>query len=227
MRSAHTKLKQGTRRQVGLSLIEIMISLTLGIIVLAGVTSVFTGNLATQSTISARAQIEQDVRAAMEYMARDIRRSGYYSGNQSTTVNPFQAELAVGNPSSCILYAYDTKKDGQITDDDKLGFRLSSNALQLRRKAANCDAPHSWENLTDVNTIIVKKLKFTINTVFCTDVTAELHVDCKGSVQKTNEVHVHTYDVKIELTAQLKADPSMSISSEQTVRIKNESVIRK
>lgn len=65
------------RKQQGLSLIELMISITLGLVLMTGVVQMFLTSQATFSTQQAISRVQETGRLAMEFMARDIRMAGY------------------------------------------------------------------------------------------------------------------------------------------------------
>lgn len=64
------------RRAAGFSLIELMIAMVLGLIVIAGVTSVFLAGQQSFRTNNALADVQDSSRVAFELMARDIREAG-------------------------------------------------------------------------------------------------------------------------------------------------------
>lgn len=65
------------RKQQGLSLIELMISITLGIVLMTGVVQMFLSSRVVFSTQQGISRIQESGRLAMEFMARDIRMGGY------------------------------------------------------------------------------------------------------------------------------------------------------
>lgn len=217
-------------KQLGFSLIEMMISITLGLLVLAATATIFSSELGTHSAVSKHAQLHQDTRAAMEFMARDLRRNGYFSGDVNAAVNPFASEWSVSTDGSCVTYAYDVMKDGTLNTDDKFGFRLWNGALSVRRKAAQCTANANWENITDPNTVTVTRLSFSKAAVFCTNITTHIHTGCLvGNTDYVPPVNgdmlLETSDITINLSANLASDSSIAITTTHVVRIKND-VIR-
>jgi len=72
------------RRTSGFTLIELMIAMILGLIVIAGVTSVFLAGQQSFRTNNALADVEDGSRIAFELMARDIREAGQ-TGCDSTS----------------------------------------------------------------------------------------------------------------------------------------------
>jgi type IV pilus assembly protein PilW len=111
----------------GFSLVELMIAMAVGLVVLAGVYTVFVLQNKTFSTQEDLVEMQQSVRAGMDIMSREIGMAGYdptRANSDSTTSNDFsgvtvsssqlqiRADLSGGgviNPSNeeTIAYAYD------------------------------------------------------------------------------------------------------------------------
>ena len=64
-------------KQKGISLVELMISITIGLILMAGVVQLFLSSRATFSTQQGLARVQETGRMAMEFLAEDIRMAGY------------------------------------------------------------------------------------------------------------------------------------------------------
>lgn len=64
-------------RQTGLTLVELMIALTLGLVLIAGVTGVFIANQTTYRVNEALSSMQENARIAFQLMARDIRSAGF------------------------------------------------------------------------------------------------------------------------------------------------------
>lgn len=77
-------LLRRTSRHGGFTLVELMIAMLLGLIVIAGVSSVFLANLRAYHTSTALGQVESGSRIAYELMARDIRQAGANGCNSAS-----------------------------------------------------------------------------------------------------------------------------------------------
>ncbi|GAB1596400.1 PilW family protein [Lysobacter claricitrinus] len=83
------------RRQRGVSLIELMIALVLGVLVVAGAGAVFLSNKRTFGASETLNRIQENERASFEIMSRDVREAG---GNPcSTSAKPVNMLNASGN----------------------------------------------------------------------------------------------------------------------------------
>ncbi|KDE39705.1 Type IV fimbrial biogenesis protein PilW [Nitrincola lacisaponensis] len=72
--------KQTKTHQAGLSLIELMISMVLGLLILAGVIQVFASTQQAYRTQEAMSRIQESGRYATEVLSRNIRQAGYKGG---------------------------------------------------------------------------------------------------------------------------------------------------
>ena len=71
-------MKAQRHKQAGLSLIELMISITLGLILMAGVVQMFVSSKTVFTTQQSMSRIQETGRLAIEFLSRDIRMAGFY-----------------------------------------------------------------------------------------------------------------------------------------------------
>lgn len=64
-------------KQKGLSLIELMVSLVIGLILMTGVVEMFMSSKGTFTTQNAMSRVQEAGRLAIDFMAKDIRQAGY------------------------------------------------------------------------------------------------------------------------------------------------------
>lgn len=103
-------------RQMGLSLVEMMIALTLGAIVSVGVIQLFSANSDTYDLMQGQSRLQESARFALSFMARAIEEAGYkgcfsttdsvYSTIQPDTNIPYEFALSKG------MEAYDGQSGG-------------------------------------------------------------------------------------------------------------------
>ena len=70
--------KFGYRRQAGVTLVELMISLTLGLILLAALLTVFSNSSAARSELERTSRQIENGRYAIQLLADDFRVAGFY-----------------------------------------------------------------------------------------------------------------------------------------------------
>jgi prepilin-type N-terminal cleavage/methylation domain-containing protein len=209
-------------RQRGLSLVEMMVGLAVGLLVVAGATMVVTTQLGDNRRLMLETQLQQDLRASADVITRDLRRAGAWTDSASTSLwsataapasNPYtETTPASGDTASEVTYEY-YRAAGSPT---AYGFRLSSGKLQTK-------LADTWQDLTDVR----------VMTVTAFDVTAR-----DGPAQQTpcpkpcdpplvapacwSTVTVTVRDFVVAITAQSVADPAVQRSLSTSVRVRND-----
>ena len=97
------------QRRSGFSLVELLIAMALGLIVMAGMIAVFSGNKRSAELNTAMANIQENARFALDNIARDIRMSGYQG---CLTVNQATINVKALNPPTTNLL--DTAVSGSL-----------------------------------------------------------------------------------------------------------------
>ncbi len=77
--------------QRGLSLIELMVSMTISLVLLAGTVSILVNNSGAARSNDDLSRLQQNLRVASQLMTRDLRMAGYFGcpNNLSSVTNPF------------------------------------------------------------------------------------------------------------------------------------------
>lgn len=123
----------------GLSLIELLIAITLGMIILSAVFEIFISTKQTFTATDILSRSQENGRFALEFMEKDIRMAGYKGGNAGTvplpiydcTNNTQPNDAAVcatdggGNASDRIAVQYDPQDSGAT---DCLGNTVATNS---------------------------------------------------------------------------------------------------
>lgn len=109
-------------RSRGLSLVELMVALVVGLLLMAGTISIFLSNKQTYEITDDLSRLQENARFALETMLRDLRMSGN-TGCGQRSVN-FTNEVAV--PSAGILWDLTTSLEG--LDDGAMAWSPSGRA---------------------------------------------------------------------------------------------------
>ncbi|QBG35344.1 prepilin-type cleavage/methylation domain-containing protein [Litorilituus sediminis] len=93
-------LKQLSRKQQGFTIVEIFIALSIGLVLLAGVVSIFAGIRSTSSKTSNYGEMQENGRFAISVLTEDLQRASYWGDDfksvfDQSTINPVPA--APGN----------------------------------------------------------------------------------------------------------------------------------
>jgi Tfp pilus assembly protein PilW len=111
-------------RSRGFTLVELMISIVIGMIVISAVLGLVFANLQNTTTVTRGIRATQESRALTQILTRELLRSGYDgngmtkigSGSNPSTFNSITITAGPSCPNSgtncCIKYAYDANGDG-------------------------------------------------------------------------------------------------------------------
>ena len=127
------------RRQDGLGLIELMVSMVIGLLVLGAAFGIFLSNNRAFTATQGLGRIQENSQAAFELMARDIREAGG---------NPCDADLPAGNITGTTSWFHDWDRPlfgydqdgltGQVDDTDAIQvLRLDPGARTLTADMAS------------------------------------------------------------------------------------------
>lgn len=160
----------------GSSLIELMIAMSLGVSALSAFSAFIGFGIGVNANLLTSSRLNEEFTVVTQLLARDIARAGF-NGSASIQITdplaatqPFLNSLNVGqypdeNAQSCILFAYDRNANGVLdtqNGNENYGYRLRSNAIEMRTNGAQCDAG-GWHDLTDPNVVQVTRLHFTLH----------------------------------------------------------------
>lgn len=115
------KLYKFYDRQKGLSIIELMVALVVGMVLIAGVLQVFLSSRNTFAVNEAMSRVQENGRFALEFIARNARQAGYtdpnYTGERPYKVIPsgLKCDLLGNVKSSC-------SANGQGLESDTVSF---------------------------------------------------------------------------------------------------------
>lgn len=142
----------------GLSLVELMIGITIGLIVVAGATLLTASQLSENRRLLLETQVQQDLRAAADIITREIRRGGYnafahnliWSPDDPTAQpisNPYKG-LVLNNGNEKVAYRYE--RPGAI-GPFSFGYQWSSSSGVIRQRI-NTATP---QDLTDRGAVVI------------------------------------------------------------------------
>lgn len=163
------------QRQRGLSIVELMVGVAIGMFVAAGAATLLVAQLGDNRRLLLETQVQQDLRATADIISRELRRAGHWSrardaawfpGAGPAAANPYTALTAAGGVAyvdgtsePTVQFSYSRAANYALEDNlvlpaERLGFRLVNGVVQTELGEGN------WQALTDANT-----LKVTVFTV--------------------------------------------------------------
>tara|TARA_Y100001973_G_scaffold53621_1_gene79283 strand:+ start:2149 stop:2760 length:612 start_codon:yes stop_codon:yes gene_type:complete len=161
------------RPSKGLSIVELMITISLGLLLTAALIAVFSNTIGVNSRSMKLSQLNEEATAVMELMLAELRRAGYRGDAAELIYDPVNASndfnktirvsrLTGEKANSCILFSYDKDADGQHDDAaENFGFRLNAKQIQRRQASAGC-ASSGWQSITSDSIMLVNKLEFNL-----------------------------------------------------------------
>jgi prepilin peptidase dependent protein B len=153
------------RHQHGFSMVELLVSVALGLFVTAAATTLLVGNLRENRQLLQEARLMQELRASADMVARDVRRAGHWAAAGQGVWTPGSADVPVANPyagvenpsAAEVSFQYQTaaRSSAEVQSNERLGFRLRSGVLQVQLGQGN------WQALTDANTLRITQFSLT------------------------------------------------------------------
>jgi len=232
-------LRTSTRRQRGVSLVELMVGLTVGLIIVAAAASVYVTAVRGGADTLRSAKLNMELRRAMDLMVYEIRRAGYTAGTTNLASNPFMlsgANLTL-NGTDCLLFSYDANGSGASNSSDFIGFKKNGTAISMRysgtTNTAGC-SDGSWEGITDSDSVVVDTLSFSIayqcwNAQTSSSSSSQAcapgqSVYDTAAAASTKSDLVEVRDVSINLVGHHISDALTTMSLNQSVKVRNDRV---
>lgn len=209
-------------RQRGMSLVELMVGVTIGLFIVAAATLLLGHQLSDNRRLLLETQLQQDMRVSMDIITRQIRRAGVYEPDDSLNLMSSPTgqpgrfskafrRISLGAGNEEIVFNYFLNPDSQA-DTGIWGFKLEAGKVRTKLAGAG------WQDLTDGSTVKVTKLLFTpvSNTsevVACPNLCPDTTTACWPRSM------VRSYRVTLE--AESVADPLVKRRMQTLARVRN------
>jgi prepilin peptidase dependent protein B len=217
--------KRTSRGQRGLSMVELMVGVAVGLFVVAGATMVVSNQLGDNRRLMLETQIQQDLRAAADLIARDLRRSGYWANAESgvwhegavaVTNNPYTElqHVVSGSAASAVQFGYSRGDiENNVLDDatERSGFRLNGGVIQMYVGGA-------WQALTDGTTLRVNDFQVRLNT---RDIDLSCFNPCGGATAPACP-RQSVRDITVLIDGTAVHDPAVRRTARSNVRLRND-----
>lgn len=224
----------GRAAQRGLSLIEMMVGIVVGMIVVAGASLMMVTQIGEHRRLMLETQIQQDLRAVADLVLRDLRRAGYWENSQNGILVANAVTPAASNPylsitpaitqteGSSVEYSYtrDSSKErpenNLLDTNEVFGFKLDGEVLKFRL------GDSGWQPLTDPETLIITGFNVASNVqsvpldTYCPACTA-------GSTTCPPELHVRSFTVTV--SGEASHDRAVRRTLTVNSRVRNDSIV--
>jgi prepilin peptidase dependent protein B len=218
------------KKQRGLSLVELMVAIAIGLIVIAVALNFFSRHLRESRAVQVELRLMQDLRSASDLIARDLRRAGHW-GNAAAGVWQRNSEAATANPYAFVTiasndvafnFSRDAVDNNTVDTNEQFGFRLRSGVVEFLLGNGN------WQALSDANTVTVTSFTVTPSVQ---------HVSLEGmcatacsaadSAAATCPAQQHIRSLNIALVGQAVSDAKVKRSVQNVVRLRNDAITGK
>jgi type IV pilus assembly protein PilW len=218
----------------GLSIVELLVGIAVGLFVLAGATWVATNQVSDNRRLLLETQIQQDMRTAMDIIVRDIKRSGYsFKADQLPSVGA--PALALGyspagalSATNALLYTYSAEANSgdngtanpadPADADDFKGFKLESGVIKVQLGKDN------WQPLTDGDVVTVTQFSANPVEVKAWLPTATCSTTPCPSTTGCGNARVVTRVIELAMEGKAKHDDRIVRKLETKVRVRNDEV---
>lgn len=204
--------------QTGLSLVELMVGIAIGLVVVAGAVLVTTGQLGDNRRLLLETQLQQDLRATADIIARELRRAGSTNAGQAAVWSPGSAGaqrnlFAAINPEAASASETNFSYRRSAGAVGPYGFKLEGNVIKTQL------GPAGWQDLTDGATMRVTA--FTVTPQPGNEEQIPCPRPCAdGTSACWPTVTVRQY--RVEITAQAVVDAQVTRSIDSLVRVRND-----
>jgi type IV pilus assembly protein PilW len=231
IRIRSTNRSTSKRLSFGLSIIELLIGVAMGLFILAGASAIFFSNITNARKLLLEAQINQDMRATMDLLTRDLRRSAYWgnslagtsaSGSSSATIsNPYSVVTSTGSTQINYAYTRDTIENNELdVTTEQFGFKLNTESHAIQMYIGG-----SWQTLTNTDILTIPDTGFTITPTETTiDIRAACAKICIDMVLSPSCPRVKVRAYNIVLTGISKTDSTVSRTLRSQVRVRNDAI---
>jgi prepilin peptidase dependent protein B len=208
----------------GLSLVELMVGLALGLFIVATALFLLSEHLRENRSLLLQARLQQDLRTTLDLMSRHLHRAGHWGTPQAAIwqadsaaqTNPYAA-LTPGNNSVMFYASRDAQENQKIDSNETLGFRLQQGVLQMRL------GDGGWQSLTDPEVMQVTQLN--IQPQVFEQVLEDLcHRPCPPATI-TCPPRQQVRSLQISLQAIATHDAQVQRSLQTQVRLRNDAVV--
>jgi type II secretory pathway pseudopilin PulG len=211
--------RSSRRMQRGLSIVELMVGLALGLFVVAGATVVTSTQLGDNRRLLLETQLQQDLRSSADIIARELRRAGYWSTAEESVWTP--TANASPNLFSTVATPSTTQVDFKYRrgpgQEGPYGFKLDTGTGTLRTMLAAA----GWQDLTDTRTMRITNLSIT------PEVSPEQVLPCPRLCADGTDScwpRVSNRRFLVDITGQSVSDASFQRQLRTYVRVRNDLV---
>jgi len=234
--SAHFPRRRGREFERGVSIVELMVGVAIGLFLIAGAMSMFVSHLQGSRRLLIDARINQDLRTAADLIARDLRRAGFWANALSGTIATGSGTATTPNnygtiatTGSSVTYDFAQDTDNTVQASEQFGFKLNGGVIEFRT-----DGAPTWRQMTDPSVLTVTAFTITVPPNMdvvplgnlcasgCNTVPPPAPSASTAACPNPPALAIRRYDLLIQATA--SGDASIKRELKESVRIRNDRI---
>jgi type II secretory pathway component PulJ len=207
-------------RQRGLSLVELMVGITVGLFVVAAAATLAATQLADNRRLLVETQVQQDLRASMDIITRQLRRAGALSQPQALLGLATPTADGQWNAYAPVTLAGSAGRDEigfryvvNAAESGPFGFKLQGGVVKTLMGAGG------WQDLSDPNTLVVTNLSITAGSA------GSIALPCARLCSDGGTACWPTVEVRhylVEITGHARSDTAVQRTLRSDVRLRND-----
>ena len=215
------------RSSRGLTLVELLIGLAVGLFIVAGGVLLLSTQLREHRSVLLEARLTQDLRSAADLIARDLRRAGHWgeaaagvwSHDAPPLANPYTAVAPAGAASDAASFRYsrDASENHAVDANEQFGYRLRNQAIELQLGSGN------WQALTDATLLAVTAFNVTpsVEEIALAELCTQPCPAGSASCPPRQQVR----SLAVQIVAHAVADASIARSVRVAARLRNDPIL--
>jgi len=219
------------RLQAGFSLMETVVAMSISLVVTAAMVALMANTLGSATRIVNMTKLSDDLRSTMQMLTRDVRRTSYNAdaflcyGNEDCFSDgsvTMAGEITINADQNCFTFLMDRENDGDSTNDDAGGFRLSGDGdvgfleMWTGNNSPDCDAATGgdWVRLTNPASMDITGFNVNADDLSYTEVIFD---DGAG-----NTISQKVRKVRFTIDAELVAAAGITRQMEDVITVRND-----
>ena len=211
----------------GLSIVELMVGITVGLFIVAAATVMASGQLNENRRLLLESQLQQDLRATGDIIARELRRVGSVRAAENLIATPVSA--AQVNALSATTPASGPHSPAEVTfryersaiEQGPYGFKLEGGVIRTQLVNSLTGLSAGWQDLTDGTVMEVTAFSVSINREPAQELPCP-KLCASGDTTCWPVVYVREFVV--DISARMRNSPEIQRSVRSRVRARNDQV---
>lgn len=215
--------------QAGFTMLEVLLSVSLSLVVTAAMVALMANTLGSTSRIVNMTKLTDDLRATMQMLTRDVRRSSYNANAMYCYANEdcgsdgsatLAADISIAAGGDCFTFLLDRDHDGDSTEDDAGGFRRATSGgvgviqMWIGDAAPDCLAGDAnWAQVTNPDSMDITAFGIDDDLSY-----TDLVFDDGAGTTISQKVR----KLRVNVQARLTADNSITRELEDVISVRND-----